>query len=170
MKDDSKKPVKPAPRPTRPLDKDATTSSKPASKPRPAAKPATPKPAGATIHKPGVTPAKPGVERPAPKPLGAKPPTGTKPPVAVKPPAGAKPPAGDLDSFHAIRPGMMAPVAVLAEHTVVEGQTLSDLSLKYYKSAARAKWMKIYEANKAVIGDDPGKIKAGMVLKIPKID
>jgi len=58
---------------------------------------------------------------------------------------------------------------VLATHTVVAGETLSDISMKYYKSSIRDKWMKIYEANKDVIGDNPGMIKAGQVLKIPKL-
>jgi nucleoid-associated protein YgaU len=58
---------------------------------------------------------------------------------------------------------------VLATHTVVAGETLSDISMKYYKSAIRDKWIKIYEANKDVIGDNPGMIKAGQVLKIPKL-
>jgi len=55
----------------------------------------------------------------------------------------------------------------LAEHTVVAGDTLSSIALKYYKSAAQADWMRIYEANKTLIGSDPGKIHAGQVLKIP---
>jgi len=56
----------------------------------------------------------------------------------------------------------------IAEHTVAAGETLSDISLKYYKSAARDDWMRIYEANKATIGDSPNVIKAGQVLKIPE--
>jgi nucleoid-associated protein YgaU len=58
---------------------------------------------------------------------------------------------------------------ILTTHTVVAGETLSDISMKYYKSAVREKWILIYEANKAVIGDNPGMIKAGQDLKIPKI-
>jgi nucleoid-associated protein YgaU len=58
---------------------------------------------------------------------------------------------------------------VLDTHTVVAGETLSDISMKYYKSSIRDKWIKIYEANKDVIGDNPSIIKAGQVLKIPKI-
>jgi nucleoid-associated protein YgaU len=58
---------------------------------------------------------------------------------------------------------------VLATHTVAAGETLSDISMKYYKSSVREKWMKIYEANKVVIGDNPGIIKAGLELKIPKL-
>ena len=46
-----------------------------------------------------------------------------------------------------------------AEHTVKSGETLSDLALKYYGSAVKEKWMAIYEANKATIGDNPNIIK-----------
>jgi colicin import membrane protein len=60
--------------------------------------------------------------------------------------------------------------AVLDTYTVKAGDTLSDIALKYYKSAARDKWMAIYEANKAVIGDDHNVIKPGQELKIPKLD
>ena len=56
----------------------------------------------------------------------------------------------------------------IAEHTVAADDTLSSIALKYYGSAAREKWMPIYEANKALIGDDPGMLKVGQVLKIPK--
>lgn len=60
--------------------------------------------------------------------------------------------------------------AYMAEHEVAGGETLSAIALKYYKSAAREKWMAIYEANKDVIGDNPGLIKVGQVLKIPELD
>lgn len=58
----------------------------------------------------------------------------------------------------------------VAEHTVVKDETLSHIALKYYGSAAKAKYMAIYEENKAVIGDNPNLIKPGQVLKIPKLD
>jgi nucleoid-associated protein YgaU len=58
---------------------------------------------------------------------------------------------------------------MMAEHTVAAGETLSDISLKYYKSAVKDKYMMIYEANKATIGDDPNMVKPGMVLKIPEM-
>ncbi|HUF37312.1 MAG TPA: LysM peptidoglycan-binding domain-containing protein [Anaerolineales bacterium] len=57
----------------------------------------------------------------------------------------------------------------MAEHTVVSGETLSHISLKYYNSAIKPKYMVIYEENKDVIGDDPNRIIPGMVLKIPKL-
>jgi nucleoid-associated protein YgaU len=58
---------------------------------------------------------------------------------------------------------------IKAVHTVAEGETLSGISLKYYGSAVKEKWMIIYEANKDVIGDDPNLIVTGQVLEIPEI-
>lgn len=58
----------------------------------------------------------------------------------------------------------------IAEHTVESGDTLSGIAAKYYNSAAKEKWMAIYEANKNEIGDNPSNIKVGQVLKIPKLD
>lgn len=54
------------------------------------------------------------------------------------------------------------------EHTVVSGETLSYISMKYYDSADRDDWMATYEANKEVIGDSPNLIKPDQVLKIPE--
>ena len=55
------------------------------------------------------------------------------------------------------------------EHKVAAGDTLSALALKYYGKTAKDYWMLIYEANKAVIGDNPNVIKAGTVLKVPEL-
>jgi nucleoid-associated protein YgaU len=55
----------------------------------------------------------------------------------------------------------------MAEHTVAEGETLSHIALKYYKSAVKEKWMRIYQANQDEIGDDPNRLRVGQVLKIP---
>jgi len=60
-------------------------------------------------------------------------------------------------------------VKVIAEHTVKAGETLSHLSLKYYGSAVREKWMHIYEFNKDVIGDNPSMVREGAVLRIPEL-
>lgn len=59
-------------------------------------------------------------------------------------------------------------VKFIADHTIAEGETLSQIALKYYKNSGREFWMKIYEANKGVIGDNPGMLKPGTVLKIPE--
>lgn len=64
----------------------------------------------------------------------------------------------------------MKGTAVKAKHTVVSGDTLSELAQKYYGSAAREKWMAIYEANKDEIGDNPSAIRVGQVLEIPELD
>ena len=58
---------------------------------------------------------------------------------------------------------------IVAEHTVAKDETLSHIALKYYGSAVKEKWMKIYEANKDVIGDDPSHVSPGQVLKIPEL-
>jgi nucleoid-associated protein YgaU len=55
--------------------------------------------------------------------------------------------------------------AAARKHTVAAGETLSHLALKYYGKAND--WKEIYELNKDVIGDDPGKIKPGQELIIP---
>ncbi len=55
----------------------------------------------------------------------------------------------------------------IAEHTVAADETLSHIALKYYGDAGREAWMKIYDANKAVIGDNPALLRPGIVLKIP---
>ena len=65
--------------------------------------------------------------------------------------------------------GTPAGPKIKAEHTVIKGDTLSAIALKYYGSAAKDSWMRIYEANKDVIGDSPNLIRAGQVLKIPEI-
>lgn len=53
------------------------------------------------------------------------------------------------------------------KHVVVSGDTLSGIAKKYYDDAG--KYMKIYEANKDVIGKNPDLIKPGMELIIPKL-
>jgi nucleoid-associated protein YgaU len=62
---------------------------------------------------------------------------------------------------------MMKAAKEVKKHTVVKGDTLSAISKKYYDDAG--KYMKIYEANKDVIGANPDLIKPGMELVIPKL-
>lgn len=51
-------------------------------------------------------------------------------------------------------------------HIVEQGQTLSDISKKYYGTAAG--WNKIYQANKEQLPKGPNALKAGMKLVIPQ--
>jgi len=74
----------------------------------------------------------------------------------------------DKESF-AKKPQNVPAGVFMAEHKVAEGETLSHIALKYYGSAVKDKWMLIYEANTDVIGDDPGKIRPGMILKVPAL-
>lgn len=52
-------------------------------------------------------------------------------------------------------------------HTVVRGETLSEIAKQYYGKAS--KYPKIFEANRDQL-DDPDRIKPGQVLKIPPLD
>lgn len=65
---------------------------------------------------------------------------------------------------------MEAAAKVLATHKVAAGESLSAIAQKYYGSGAKEKWMAIYAANKALIGDNPAALKVGQELKIPKLD
>ena len=51
------------------------------------------------------------------------------------------------------------------KYTVVKGDSLSKISLKFYGNAN--KWKVIYEANKSVIGSNPDLIHPGQVYIIP---
>lgn len=59
-------------------------------------------------------------------------------------------------------------VTVIANHTVVTGDTLRKISEKYYGSPDG--WASIYEMNKALIGSDPNLLRPGQVLKIPWVE
>jgi len=62
---------------------------------------------------------------------------------------------------------LMKKAKEVKKHTVVAGDTLSGIAKKYYDDAG--KYLKIYEANKDVIGDNPDMIKPGQELVIPKL-
>ena len=73
-------------------------------------------------------------------------------------PSGAMPPAP-----------MGAPKRTKAEHTVAVGDSLRLIALKYYGPGGQENWKVIYDANKAVIGENPYILKPGQVLKIPEL-
>jgi nucleoid-associated protein YgaU len=62
-----------------------------------------------------------------------------------------------------------APKRVKAEHTVAVGDSLRLIALKYYGPGGQENWKVIYDANKAVIGENPYILKPGQVLKIPEL-
>ena len=71
-------------------------------------------------------------------------------------------PAGGTDFF-----GNAKPDAAGDTYTVVSGDSLSKIAKHHYGDAA--KWHQIYEANKALIGNNPDHIEVGQVLTIPSL-
>jgi polar amino acid transport system substrate-binding protein len=65
----------------------------------------------------------------------------------------------------AVEPGA-APDQAMATHVVQPGDTLSRIARQFYGNAAS--WQRIYESNRDVIGDDPGRLKVGTTLEIPQ--
>jgi nucleoid-associated protein YgaU len=59
-----------------------------------------------------------------------------------------------------------APKSDKSVYIVRSGDTLARIAREFYGSIA--KWEMIYEANKAVIGDDPAALQVGMKLTLPK--
>jgi nucleoid-associated protein YgaU len=85
---------------------------------------------------------------------------------AAKPAAA---PAGAAAAPAAAKPAAVptaAPAAAAGEtYTVQKGDSLSKIAKKHLGDANA--WKKIYDANKAVIGDDPDKIFPGQKLTLP---
>ncbi len=151
------KTVAPAPKPaeTKPAEAKPAAATKPAeAKPAVKPAPAAAKPEAKPVEaKPAVKPAaaaakleaKPAEAKPAvkPAPAAAKP-VETKP--AVKPAVAAKPEAKPVEAKPEVKPAAAAAgFSVQKKHTVTGGDTLWDLSGKYYKDPY--KWGKIYNAN-----------------------
>jgi nucleoid-associated protein YgaU len=51
-------------------------------------------------------------------------------------------------------------------YTVKKGDSLSKIAKRVYGDAQE--WRKIYEANRAIIGDNPDRIEPGQALKLPR--
>ncbi len=73
----------------------------------------------------------------------------------------AQPAAGGTDFFG------NKPETTGDSYTVVSGDSLSKIAKNHYGDAA--KWHQIYEANKALIGNNPDLIEVGQVLTIPSL-
>jgi nucleoid-associated protein YgaU len=51
------------------------------------------------------------------------------------------------------------------EYRVQSGDNMNKIALKLYGKSEM--WERIYDLNKAKIGNDPAKLKVGMILKLP---
>jgi ABC-type amino acid transport substrate-binding protein len=60
-----------------------------------------------------------------------------------------------------------AEAAGATEYVVQPGDTLSTIAGKHFGDVGPNAWRAIWEANKAIIGDDPNRIRAGMRLTLP---
>jgi nucleoid-associated protein YgaU len=65
--------------------------------------------------------------------------------------------------------GQAATPKVIAKHTIVDDETLTHLSLRYYGHTTEPYWRLIYEFNKSIIGPDYHNIYNGLVLEIPEL-
>ena len=63
------------------------------------------------------------------------------------------------------KPPAAPPPKQATTYTVVSGDTLWAIAKKHLGEGKR--WPEIYDQNKAVIGDNPDRIKPGQVLTIP---
>jgi nucleoid-associated protein YgaU len=54
------------------------------------------------------------------------------------------------------------------QYVVQSGDTLSRIAGKVYGDVSPRSWKRIYDANQAVIGDDPSQLRIGMQLTIPE--
>src|SRR3990170_4603896 len=109
-----------------------------------------------TVKKPVKRAAKKPAKKAAPKPAAVPAPRPAAPAFGSSMPMG-------------MPPAMGAPKRVKAEHTVAVGDSLRLIALKYYGPGGQENWKVIYDANKAVIGENPYILKPGQVLKIPEL-
>ncbi|TGE27253.1 LysM peptidoglycan-binding domain-containing protein [Hymenobacter metallicola] len=86
-------------------------------------------------------------------------------------PAAKPQPAGGTDFFGNNAAPAAAPAQPAAakgvSYTVVSGDSLSKIAKNHYGDAS--KWHQIYEANKAIIGNNPDHIEVGQQLTLPTI-
>jgi nucleoid-associated protein YgaU len=79
-------------------------------------------------------------------------------------------PKEPLPDFSSVQSGgsSTAPSGAAGEetYTVKKGDSLSKIAKRVYGDAQQ--WRRIYEANRAVIGDNPDLIHPGQALKLPR--
>jgi hypothetical protein len=128
------------------------------------AKKSTKKAAKKTVKK-AKKPVKKTAKKAAKKPAKKK--AAAKPAAAPAPRPAAPPPSSSMGM--GMPPAIGAPKRIKAEHTVAVGDSLRLIALKYYGPGGQENWKVIYDANKAVIGENPYILKPGQVLKIPEL-
>lgn len=173
VKKAAKKPVaeaaKPAPAPAavKPAEKSAPAAAKPSEKAAPAAAPVKPAPAAVKpVEKTAAANPAPAVKAAAPKVAPAAKPA-QKTPEPVKPAASpVQPPPVPATAEPVRKPEAPAGFVVPKTHTVSNGDTLWDLSNKYYSDPF--KWGRIYNANLGVVSN-PDRIYPKNELIIPDL-
>jgi len=80
-------------------------------------------------------------------------------------PQGLEKGGGPVTTTPSTIPPSTTPAGTPRTYTVKAGDSLSKIAKAVYGDAK--KWKQIYEANKAVIGNNPDLIKPGQVLTIP---
>lgn len=94
--------------------------------------------------------------------------TATVAPVSTAAPPVASPPA--KPSPPPVASPVASPTTVRAsgpgqDYTVEAGDTLASVAQKFYNDPTL--WRRIYDANKAVIGDNPDALKIGTQIRVP---
>ncbi len=112
----------------------------------------------------GAIPVPPGAPEEAPAPSVVAP-AAAAPEGAVV--SAAAPAITDAPEESAPAPAKEAkpPVAAVRHHTVVKGDTLFNLALKYYGN--RSRWRDIFAANRDVLTSENSALKIGVEIKIP---
>jgi LysM repeat protein len=134
------------------------------------------KPAAGTVAKPAASPVKAtGAAAAAAKPAASAKPAAAAAAVAASPvtAAAAQPAAAAQAAAAAAQPTAPPPTAppapsptpVVATYTVKAGDTLPTIAASVYGDASQ--WTKIYDANKAAIGNDPNVVQPGSQLIVP---
>ena len=105
-------------------------------------------------------------EEVSPYPLGEA----DAPVVGADTPAGEAPPTDQTASAapDAVEPGTGAGETIKT-YVVQPGDTLSKIARDVYGNAGATSWQRIYEANRDVIGDDPGRLRVGTHSRNPAV-
>ena len=100
--------------------------------------------------------------------VGGNPPTPTLAPTAApaaSPSPESKPAAPPPPSPSPSPSPGASPAEGGESYTVAEGDTLATIAEKFYGDPAL--WRRIYDANRAAIGDNPDSVRLGTTLRIP---